>query len=91
MICLNTPLEGDCKLELLDFTTKEGKETFWHSSAHVLGRAIEINYGGFLTHGPPLSEGFFYDAFLGNHKIQPEEYQAIEKTMNDIIAKKSEY
>jgi hypothetical protein len=31
------PLEGDCKLELMEFDTKEGGHTFWHSSAHVLG------------------------------------------------------
>jgi threonyl-tRNA synthetase len=31
------PLEGDCELVLFKFEDKEGKETFWHSSAHVLG------------------------------------------------------
>lgn len=41
LIDLLTFLEGDCSLELLDFQTPEGKETFWHSSAHVLGRSLE--------------------------------------------------
>jgi len=31
------PLEGDCEMKLLKFDDAEGKETFWHSSAHVLG------------------------------------------------------
>ena len=31
------PLEGDCEIKLLTFEDPEGKETFWHSSAHILG------------------------------------------------------
>lgn len=75
---MNTPLEGDCSLELLDFNTPEGKQTFWHSSAHLLGWALENVYGGFLTHGPPLTEGFFYDCFMGDQKVLNEDYTKIE-------------
>lgn len=42
---LHRPLEGDCKLELLDFTNEHGKSTFNHSSAHLLGNVIEFHYG----------------------------------------------
>lgn len=31
------PLEGSCHLQLFTFDQPEGRETFWHSSAHVLG------------------------------------------------------
>ena len=31
------PFEGDCELKCFAFTDEEGKEVFWHSSAHVLG------------------------------------------------------
>jgi len=34
---VNRPLEGDCELKLFKFEDPEGKECFWHSSAHVLG------------------------------------------------------
>ena len=34
---VNRKLEGDCELKLFKFEDAEGKETFWHSSAHVLG------------------------------------------------------
>ena len=30
-------LEGDCELIFYKFDNDEGKQTFWHSSAHVLG------------------------------------------------------
>lgn len=36
-------------------------QTFWHSSAHVLGQALELEYGADLTIGPALEEGFYYD------------------------------
>lgn len=55
------PLEESCKLELLDFESEEGKQVFWHSSAHVLGEACERKYGCHLCIGPPLEDGFYYE------------------------------
>lgn len=37
----NRPLEGDCELQLIKFEDPRGKEVFWHSSAHILGEALE--------------------------------------------------
>jgi hypothetical protein len=34
---MGRPLEGDCKLQLFKFDSHEGRDTFWHSSAHILG------------------------------------------------------
>lgn len=48
---LDRPFEGDCKLELLDFSDPEGKKVFWHSSAHVLGEACERRFGCSLCIG----------------------------------------
>lgn len=59
------PFEGDAELQLFTFDTPEGKETFWHSSAHVLGQSLETEFGVHLTHGPPTDEGFFYDSYTG--------------------------
>jgi len=42
------------------------KQAFWHSSAHVLGQALELEFGADLTIGPALEEGFYYDCFLGD-------------------------
>ncbi|CAN4094731.1 unnamed protein product [Withania somnifera] len=33
---LSRPLEGDCKLEIFKFDSDEGRDTFWHSSGHIL-------------------------------------------------------
>lgn len=35
------PLEGDCELKIFKFDSPEGRDTFWHSSAHILGQVYE--------------------------------------------------
>jgi threonyl-tRNA synthetase len=37
----NRPIETDAHLQLLKWDDKEGKSTFWHSSAHLLAEALE--------------------------------------------------
>lgn len=58
---LNRPLEADSAVILIPFSSKEGREVFWHSSAHCLGECCEHHYGCLLSHGPPTPQGFFYD------------------------------
>lgn len=58
---LNRPLEGDCTVSLVSFQNPEGRDVFWHSSAHALGEACECQFGCLLSHGPPTPQGFFYD------------------------------
>ena len=36
------PLEADCELKLFTFDSDEGRDTFWHSSAHILGEVASI-------------------------------------------------
>lgn len=60
---LDRPLEGDCKLQLIKFDDPEGQSVFWHSSAHILGEAMEHLYGGHLCYGPPIENGFYYDMY----------------------------
>lgn len=60
---LERPLEGDCKLQLIKFDDPEGQAVFWHSSAHVLGEAMEHIYCGHLCYGPPIENGFYYDMY----------------------------
>lgn len=46
---MNRPLEDDCKLELFTFDTDEGRDTFWHSSAHILGEVKFYKFHGFFS------------------------------------------
>ncbi|GBF99477.1 threonyl-tRNA synthetase [Raphidocelis subcapitata] len=79
------PLEGDCALQLFTWDDLEGKETFWHSSAHVLGEALEMEFGVDLTIGPALEEGFYYDCYMGDRTLAEGERPAIEKRMEAAV------
>lgn len=39
-------------------------QVYWHSSAHIMGEAMERVYGGCLCYGPPIENGFYYDMYL---------------------------
>lgn len=58
---LDRPLEDDCRVSYIPFSSTEGRNVFWHSSAHVLGEAAECQFNCLLSHGPPVGQGFFYD------------------------------
>jgi len=78
------PLEGSCRLELLKFDTPQGQDVFWHSSAHILGQAMEREFGCHLTIGPALDNGFYYDGFFGDRKLKEDDFSTIEKHAADI-------
>ena len=58
---LDRPLEYDCRVSYVPFASAEGRNVFWHSSAHVLGEGSECHFQCLLSHGPPVQQGFFYD------------------------------
>mmetsp|Transcript_20969 Transcript_20969/g.34640 ORF Transcript_20969/g.34640 Transcript_20969/m.34640 type:complete len:773 (+) Transcript_20969:53-2371(+) len=85
------PLEGDCDLKLHKFDEPQGKEVFWHSSAHILGEALESLFSAQLTHGPALETGFFYDSYLGNNAFAKEMEGDVEKKVLKIIGEKKDF
>lgn len=82
---LTTPLhEGDL-VSFIDFSSPEGKEIFWHTSAHVLGQAVlRLWPQAKLTIGPPIDAGFYYD--FANLQISDADFLRIEEEMKKIIA-----
>lgn len=79
------PLEGSCKIFLLDWSDKDAQKIFWHSSAHILGQALEREFGAHLTNGPALSPGFYYDAFVGDVNFTSDHIESIQKMCNTVI------
>lgn len=74
--------EGD-DVRLIHFDSKEGKEVFWHSTAHILAQAVLRLYPDAQpTIGPPIENGFYYD--FANLEISEEDLPKIEKEMQKI-------
>uniref|UniRef100_A0A8C1PFJ0 threonine--tRNA ligase n=1 Tax=Cyprinus carpio TaxID=7962 RepID=A0A8C1PFJ0_CYPCA len=88
---LDRPLETDCSLELLRFD-HEDAQVYWHSSAHVLGEAMERFYGGCLCYGPPIENGFYYDMFLDGQKgVSSTEFGDLENICRSIMKDKQPF
>ena len=86
------PINTDATLKLLTWDNKEGKSTFWHSSAHLMAEALEAIYPGVkLGIGPAIETGFYYDIDLGDRSITEEDLKKIENKMKELAGTKSEY
>ena len=48
---MNRPLTRSCALKLLPFDDPRAQQVFWHSSAHILGQALELHRGALLVTG----------------------------------------
>uniref|UniRef100_A0A8C3CWZ7 threonine--tRNA ligase n=1 Tax=Cairina moschata TaxID=8855 RepID=A0A8C3CWZ7_CAIMO len=88
---LDRPLEGDCTLELLMFDNEEAQAVYWHSSAHILGEAMEGYYGGCLCYGPPIENGFYYDMYIEDRGVSSTEFPALENCCKNIIKEKQAF
>merc|ERR1712051_723776 len=88
---LDRPLEGDVKLELVKFEDEEGQAVFWHSSANVLGEAMERCYAGHLCYGPPIEQGFYYDMWSENYKVSDNDFKAIDDLVKGIVKEKQPF
>ena len=85
VIALNTPLNESGQLQILTFNDKEGREVFWHSSAHLMAQAIKRLFPqAQLGIGPSIEDGFYYDIDL-DRPITPDDFPAIEAEMAKIV------
>lgn len=67
------------------FEEVEGKEAFWHTSAHVLAQAIKRLYPTTKCGiGPSIEHGFYYD-FDFDFNFTEEHLQKVEDMMKSII------
>lgn len=82
---LATPLKNGDQVILWNFDDPEGKEIYWHTSAHVLAQAILRIWPDVQpTIGPPIENGFYYD--FANLHISDADFDRIETEMQAIVA-----
>lgn len=76
--------EGD-EVVILNFDDKQGREIFWHTSAHVLAQAIlRLWPEAKPTIGPPIENGFYYD--FADLTVSDADFDRIEEEMQKIVA-----
>jgi len=85
-------ITDDATLQLITWDDAEGKNTFWHSSAHLMAEAVEALYPGVkFWVGPALDRGFYYDMDLGGRQMTDEDLVQIEKKMNELAKQNNPY
>jgi threonyl-tRNA synthetase len=86
------PINKDAHVKLHTWNDKDGKATFWHSSAHLFAEAIEALYpGAKFGIGPSIENGFYYDIDLGEKSLSPEDLPVIENKMKELAKLRSTY
>jgi threonyl-tRNA synthetase len=86
------PINADANLQLLTWNDLEGKETMWHSSAHLMAEALEALYPGIkFGIGPPIENGFYYDVDLGGQQLSSDDFAKIEKKILELAQQKNAY
>ena len=82
----------DASLQLLTWDDADGKNTFWHSSAHLMAEAVESLFPGVkFWVGPALDRGFYYDMDLGDKQMTEEDLRQIEGKMNELVKQNNPY
>lgn len=80
---LDTVLNEGDSIRFVSFDDTEGKEVFWHTTAHVLAQAIlRLFPDAKPTIGPPIENGFYYD--FANLTISDADFERIEAEMQKI-------
>ncbi|MDX8339702.1 threonine--tRNA ligase [Draconibacterium sp. IB214405] len=89
---LSRKIDHDANIKLHTWDDREGKETFWHSSAHLMAEAIETFYPGTkFGIGPTVDTGFYYDIDLPEGTVLSEkDLQKIEQKMLELARQKND-
>lgn len=88
---LGTVLTDQNNLKFISFSDEQGKSTFYHSSAHVLGYSIlKFDPTIKLVAGPPTSNGFYYDCY-SSRPLKEEDLRSIENIARNFIKKNHKF
>lgn len=82
---LNRAINEDASVKLHTWNDAEGKQTFWHSSAHLMASAVlELYPNAKFGIGPAIENGFYYDIDFGEDVLSSEDFSKIEAKMSEI-------
>ena len=80
------PIEHDASLQIVTEKSPEALAILRHSTAHLMGQAVQRLFpGAQVTIGPVIDNGFYYD-FAYERPFTPEDLPKIEAEMHKIVA-----
>ena len=90
---LSRPINNDATIRIVTFNDDDGKQIFWHSTAHLMAEALESLYAGVkFGIGPSIENGFYYDVDLPNgKKLTPDDLPVIEAKMKELVKQNSHF
>ncbi|MBI4043212.1 MAG: threonine--tRNA ligase [Candidatus Diapherotrites archaeon] len=84
---LTQAIQENAALTVHTFEHAQGKDTYWHSTSHLMAMAVlELFPGAQITIGPAINEGFYYDIDY-DRPFTPEDLQRIEARMKELAKK----
>lgn len=82
---MQEPVKEDSSVRFVKFEEPEGKEIFWHTSAHIMALAVQRLFPDTkFGIGPAIDNGFYYDFDL-EHRFTDEDLPKIEAEMKKIV------
>ncbi|OFX27740.1 MAG: threonine--tRNA ligase [Bacteroidetes bacterium GWA2_31_9b] len=90
---LARPIHADARIKLHKWDDTEGKDAFWHSSAHLMAEALESLYPGMkFGIGPSIENGFYYDVDLADGKVITDaDFPKIEAKVLELAQQKNNF
>lgn len=85
LVDASDPITHDAKVEIVTPKDADGVDIIRHSAAHLLGHAVKQLYPDVkMVIGPVIEDGFYYDIY-SETPFTPENMEAIEKRMVQLI------
>ena len=83
-------IEADATVEIVTRDHDDALELLRHDAAHVFAEAVQELYPGTqITFGPAIEDGFYYD-FYREEPFTPDDFEAMEKRMQEIVDRDEE-
>lgn len=92
VVDLQTPITEDSVIRPITKDSEEGLEVLRHSTAHIMAKAVRDIFGKDVkvAIGPSIENGFYYD-FLREEPFSPDDFEAIENRMAEIVKSRAEF
>lgn len=88
---LSTAINNDVDIAILTFEDREGRDTYWHSTSHLMAHAVQSIYPeAKFGVGPSIEAGFYYDIDI-NSSITEDDLAKIENKMLEIAKQKNPF